>query len=192
MPTTEEILKLKKKDLKAPIIDVLTERWSPRVLSSEPIDIQTMASILEAGRWAPSAANLQPWFYYWGQQGTPGYEKLASTLTRGNQYARKAPVLMLACYLPVSEHGEDGNAQVGLGLSIMSMIVQTQSMGLYAHPMAGFDKGKVKEVLDIPDEHVPHVMIAIAKIGDYAQGDPVFVEKDNKPDERKEVWFRKV
>ena len=44
-------------------IDLILKRRSIRKYSSEPVDEEVKASILEAGRQAPSAVNFQPWHF---------------------------------------------------------------------------------------------------------------------------------
>jgi nitroreductase len=46
----------------APILSEIAERWSPRAYDpTYELTSQELRSILEAGRWAPSASNKQPW-----------------------------------------------------------------------------------------------------------------------------------
>ena len=40
---------------------LLKERWSPRSFSDMPISDNDVHTLLEAGRWAPSSNNIQPW-----------------------------------------------------------------------------------------------------------------------------------
>ena len=56
----------------SPILDVLTDRWSTRIFDANaPIDETALASALEAARWAPTAANTQPWRVIVARRGTP-------------------------------------------------------------------------------------------------------------------------
>jgi len=43
------------------IIQAIRERRSSRQYSQEPISEDQLNQILEAGRWAPSRGNSQPW-----------------------------------------------------------------------------------------------------------------------------------
>jgi len=46
----------------APLLTEIAERWSPRAYDTNyEVSKEDLTSILEAGRWAPSASNLQPW-----------------------------------------------------------------------------------------------------------------------------------
>jgi len=49
----------------------------------------------------------------------------------------------------------------------MAMIIQAQSMGIYARQMALFDKKKLQKILYIPLKYTPFVIVAMGKLGDY-------------------------
>ena len=44
------------------------ERWSSRKFSNKPVEVDKLHSIFEAARWAPSAANWQPWRFVYAQE----------------------------------------------------------------------------------------------------------------------------
>ena len=47
-----------------PLLDALRRRWSPRALDpTRRVDDETILTLLEAARWAPSSRNEQPWRY---------------------------------------------------------------------------------------------------------------------------------
>lgn len=43
------------------VLQAIKERRSVRQYSREPVSENHLAQILEAGRWAPSRGNSQPW-----------------------------------------------------------------------------------------------------------------------------------
>jgi hypothetical protein len=47
----------------APVDPAFLKRWSSRAFSSEPLSLETLRSLFEAARFAPSAGNLQPWLF---------------------------------------------------------------------------------------------------------------------------------
>jgi nitroreductase len=57
------------------VIDLIRNRWSPRSYSAKDLSLATLETILEAGSWAPSANNSQPWRFIYALRGTPGFEK---------------------------------------------------------------------------------------------------------------------
>ena len=186
MITTDTIINLKRSRLKADIIDVLKNRFSPRVFSDEEVRNKDLNSIIEAARWTPSSSNRQPWFFYVAKKDSQGFEKTLGCLSESNYWAKHAGYLVVGCYLDEDQMGKNNYGQYDLGQAVMSLVVQAQSLGYYSHQMGGFNKDMVKEVLNIQSPAFPWVVIAIGKIGDYSKADQVLIEKDNKKRERKE------
>ena len=192
MITTNDILKIKKKNLKAEINPILKARFSPRVFSKEPISGEDLERIFEAARWTPSSYNRQPWFFYVAKRGTKAFEKLAAILTEANSWAKSAPLLILACYIKEDEMGENKYAQYDLGQAVFSLVFQAQELGIYSRQMAGFNKAKAKELLNLPKEQEPFVLIAMGRIGDYSKAEEKWAKKDFKPAKRKEVAYKNL
>lgn len=172
----------------SPVDPMFLDRWSPRAFSSQPVTEETLFSLFEAARWAPSSGNEQPWIYVYS---TTDAERLRflSLLSEDNRWASGAPVLAFAiARLIRTKTGKlNRHAQFDTGTSWGYLALEARKLGLYAHGMAGFDVGRSYEVLNAsPDQH--EVMIAIA-IGYY--GDPAaLVERDRtreKPNGRKPV-----
>ena len=46
-----------------PVLPAIAARWSPRSYLDTPVGEAALNSVLEAGRWAASAYNEQPWQY---------------------------------------------------------------------------------------------------------------------------------
>ena len=190
--TTQQIIDLKKPQLKADIIDVLKNRFSPRVFSDEEIGKKDLNSIIEAARWTPSSSNRQPWFFYVAEKGSKGFEKTLSCLSESNYWAKQVSYLVVGCYLDEDQKGKNNYAQYDLGQAVMSLVVQAQSLGYYTHQMGGFNKDIAKEVLTIKSPAFPWVVVAIGKVGDYSKADRILIEKDNKERKRKDVISQEI
>lgn len=152
-----------------PIADLMKQRWSPRSFSAKQVNDAQINSLLEAARWAPSSSNEQPWKYYYGVKGTDGFDKILSCLSGGNQpWAKNASVLFIAATRKTTESKGQINdwAEHDLGLANMQLFLQATSMGIYAHPMAGFDKEKIIETLSLSDDITPICAIAIGYLDD--------------------------
>ena len=57
-----------------PVSPMFLDRWSPRALSGETIPLETLLTIFEAARWAPSASNSQPWRFVYARRDTPAWD----------------------------------------------------------------------------------------------------------------------
>jgi len=169
--------------------ELILERFSPRAFDAHrEIGVETLQVLLEAARWAPSAANSQPWFYLvFDGSDVKCREAARALLDEGNRvWAQKAPVLLLACTRLVRENGKPQRyGEHDLGLANQNLLLQAFSMGLYAHPMAGFDKHRAREAFGIPETHQPLVMIAVGYPGSEAQLPDAVQQKEGRPRQRK-------
>lgn len=154
---------------KHPVIDLIKHRWSARSFTNQPISEKDMHTILEAGSWAPSANNTQPWRYIYAHQGTEGFKKLLSALVPGNQpWAKNAAVLMVA--VGIKELPDTLQKQPyyshDIGMANSFILLQASSMDIYGHLMGGFNKVQITEELSLPVNEEPVAMIALGYLGD--------------------------
>ena len=179
-PTTDEIIKIKTPQLREDILDVLKLRFSPRVFLEEKINDEDIKKFFEAARISPSSSNRQPWFFYFSKNGSENYMKIINSLSPDNSWAKNAPLLIVGCFIGEDEKGPNKYAQYDLGQSVMSIVIQVNSIGYYCRQMGGFDKSKMAVNLNIMPPIFPWVVIAVGKIGDYQKADPALIEKDNR------------
>jgi len=145
-----------------PIHPLLSGRWSPRAFDEKPLTEEEIKTILEAGRWAPSSNNLQPWQIIYGVKGTETYDRIMSCLVEFNQsWVKNAPVLLLGCYKKTNSNGQENfHALHDLGLFMGMVSIQAHSMGIGVHQMAGIDFEKAKKEFGFPEDY--HVATAVA------------------------------
>jgi nitroreductase len=169
-----------------PILDLLARRWSTRAFSDRSVDRETLASLFEAARWAPSSGNGQPWSYLVATKDDPAeHQRLASVLVPGNAWAHKAPVLAISVATIHRADKPNRTAHHDLGLASENLVIQAVSMGLAVHMMAGFHIDMAREVFDIPETHDPLAMMAIGYPGDPASLSEELRAKDLAPRQRK-------
>ncbi len=175
----------------SPIIDLLTKRYSPRSFLDKPVEETDMKSILEAGRFAPSCFNEQPWgCVYALKQDSKEFENLLGCLSPKNQsWAESAGALMITAArgLYRANGSENLFAQHDTGLFLMSMLLQGTSMGIFGHPMAGFSRKKATEVLGIPEDYLPVAAVAWGYPGEPDSCPEEFREKEAVRTPRGEV-----
>ncbi len=171
-----------------PIHDLLAERWSPRAFAERAVAPETLASLFEAARWAPSCFNAQPWhFLVARREDAEEFGRLADCLVEGNAWARAAPVLALSVARLDFEHNGKPNrhAQHDVGLAVENLVLEAQSRGLVSHQMGGFDLARARETLSIPDGFEPLAMIAIGHPGDPSSLPEPLAERERAARERR-------
>ncbi|MFN4213022.1 MAG: nitroreductase family protein [Microgenomates group bacterium] len=188
MKKNQELFKIKESKTNLPINPIFKKRFSPRFFSKEEVKEEDLKIIFEAVRFTASSYNRQPWFFYLAKKGTKSFAKLASLLMEGNLWAKEAAILILACYINEDEYGKNSYAQYDLGQAVATLVYQAQDLGYFSHQMAGFDKEKAKELVK-DKNHIPWVMIALGRLGDYEKASQDLIKRDFKKVERKTDIF---
>jgi len=162
MNHAEDIRLEKIADTKNEIFALLKQRYSPRIFKDDKIEDKHLQQLFEAVRWSASSNNLQPWRFIYAEKGTDAYKSIFYCLSNFNKkWADNAPLLILTAYKEDTEEGEENfHALHDLGLSLGSMVVQAQYLGIGLHHMAGVDWKKAKKVFNVPNGF--HVTTAIA------------------------------
>jgi nitroreductase len=174
-----------------PIHDVIARRWSPRAFDERPVEQETLKSLFEAARWAPSSNNEQPWrFIVASKETSTDYDRLFACLVEGNRkWAFRAPVLILSVASLLFE--DDGkpnrHALHDTGMAAENFVLQATALGLQAHQMAGFDTQKARQTCLIPTGFDPVAMIALGYPGDPAVLPDYLREREIKPRERQPI-----
>lgn len=172
------------------VLEEIQKRFSPRFYSSEPIADNDIQRILEAARWTPSGHNDQPWFFYVVKKTSSQYQSVFTTLNDYNQsWAKTAPLLVVACAIVKNDHGENIFARYDLGASVISLILQAQSMGIYSRQIGLFDADQIKKILNLETNLIPFTVVAMGKIGDYSNAPKEILEMENEPRPRKQKIF---
>lgn len=154
-----------------PVDPLFPARWSPRAFSDAPMTADQVKVLLEAARWAPSAANVQPWRLVWALRGEPGFAAILDGLVPFNrEWAAKASALIVVASKDrtVGRDGaESGNrwAAFDSGAAWMSMALQAARDGLVAHAMGGFDATALGASLGLPKGHSLHAVVAVGHLG---------------------------
>ena len=170
------------------IHEVLANRRSPRSLDATALLAdEDLLAILEAGRWAPSASNGQPWRFFVGKRGDSIFNLILDSLAPFNQgWAHRSSALILVAGV---HSREDGTPNKGFlydcGLAVSQMVFETHHRGFVAHQMTGFDATKAATNLGVVESLIPVAVISIGKQAPADQLEGAIFERENAPRERK-------
>ena len=131
------------------VLEAIKERRSVRKYEPKTVPEEELTQILEAGRWAPSASNAQPWKFIVVRD-----EKVKSELARVAVYGRflaEAPAAIAVVIDPqASNHPvEDGAA------ATQNMLLAAHALGLGTCWIGSYDSAyeeRAKQVLGIPGD----------------------------------------
>lgn len=179
----------KRANTEYPIHDLIAERWSPRAFADKPVTGDVVGALVEAGRWASSSFNEQPWrFIIATRQHRQEHERLASTLAEANRlWAAQAPLLIVSVASVRFSRNDKPNrhAYHDVGQAVAQMIIEATHRGLAAHQMAGFDTAKVRELYALDDSLEPVAAIALGYPGDASALPEQLAEREGAPRTRK-------
>jgi len=156
----------------APLHPLLAARWSPRALDpAHELSPEQLTCLLEAARWAPSASNTQPWRFAVTLRGTAEHAAVLDALAPGNRaWAHAASALVVAAAETVAPDSAPRPwALYDCGQAVAHLSVQAEHEGLSVHQMGGFDRDRVRSVLDAADSVEPLVVLAVGRRDDSAE-----------------------
>jgi nitroreductase len=131
------------------ILEAIKGRRSIRKYKKDPLYEEQVTQILEAGRWAPSRGNSQPWKFI-VLKNTQGRGDLAEAIPTGKFLAEASLGIAVVVDPKASKHPEQEGAA-----AIQNMLLAAHGLGLGTCWISvhGTDcEEKAKQVLQIPDE----------------------------------------
>ena len=92
---TTDTTKTERRQSTYKINPLILNRWSPRSMTGEELDDDTIMSLFEATRWAPSSYNNQPWRFIYAKRNTLHWDKLFNLLAEPTKFGQKMPLYWL-------------------------------------------------------------------------------------------------
>lgn len=178
------------------LIKEIETRFSTRAFSEKEISEHEIFNITEAARWAPSSGNEQPWLYYYSLKNHSSFSDVLNCIAEGNKpWAKNAAAFIISCTkINFQASGKENSwAYHDLGLANAQLILQAQSLGIYTHPMGGFDKQKISILLSLEETVHPVCVIAIGFLGNAESLQEPFKSRELSERKRKslnEILFK--
>jgi len=138
-------------------LECIMSRRSVRRYKREPIPVEDMRQIVEAGRQAPSAANRQPWHFV--VVGDPDQRQALAQACNGQSWMADAAYIIVACARPAISSNW---YRVDVAIAVENMVLAAKALGYGTCWIGAFDAAKVKAVCGIPDDVE---VIACASLG---------------------------
>ncbi len=130
---------------------ILTKRDS-RSFTEQPVDDNDLSRVLQAGRMAGSAKNVQPCRFVVLTETTRKQELAAC-----GQFSAWIPQAPVNIAVVIPEDGRDFDA----GRSAQNMMVAANALGLASCPVTMHDQDCARRVLDLPDGYRVSIVLAI-------------------------------
>jgi len=147
-------------------VEYVLQRHSAREYTGEPVEPADVELLMKALRWAPSAGNVQPWFFY-----VVTKREVRAALAKaayGQAFVERAPLVFVVCADPelsaarYRERGRDLYCYQDTAAAVENLLVVAQMLGYGACWVGAFDENKAREALEIPAHLRP---VAIVPVG---------------------------
>ncbi|MGD1924911.1 MAG: nitroreductase family protein [Paracoccaceae bacterium] len=174
-----------------PIEPLFLSRWSPRAYDAKSLPEHDLMTILEAGRWAPSAYNVQPWRFLYARRYDDLWPAFVSVLDPFNRrWASSASALIFV--LSDTVMPGDGNrpdaissySSFDAGAAWAQMALQATALGYAAHAMAGLMFDDAPSVLGFSKRYKLEVAVSIGRRADSTHL-PVDLQSEETPSNRR-------
>lgn len=138
------------KHMNNPVINTIKNRRSIREYTDQHITPEQLHTIIEAGFWAPSGLNNQPWRFVTITKDT--IKKQLSSLTHYGRIIETSPAL-IAVYLDTQTMYDEVKDHQSAGACIQNMLLAAESIGLGGVWLGQILKNKssVNAALELPD-----------------------------------------
>lgn len=133
------------------ILDIIVTRRSIRKFSGENVPEGLIEKVLEAGRWAPSGLNNQPWRFAVIRD--KAIKEKISGLTHYSRIVNDADVLIAVLMDSASGYHKVKDSQA-IGACIQNMLLEVHSLGLGAVWLGEIIKSdaQIREILRLSDQ----------------------------------------
>ncbi|MDI6874807.1 nitroreductase family protein [Candidatus Solincola sp.] len=140
--------------------DVILGRRSIRRFLDRPLSEEDTHALLEAGRWAPSGLNNQPWRVVLVEDRSKAAD--LSRCTRYSSIVAEAP-LLIAVFLDHSSSYDRDKDVMSVGAFIQNILLAAHDRGLGAVWLGEIlrEKERVRELLEVPPEFELMAVIAV-------------------------------
>lgn len=136
------------------LMEVITQRRSVRKYKTEPFPMEELIKLIEAARWAPSAGNSQPWKFLLVND-----EDMVSGLKSVSPgWLKAAPALIVIC---INKNRETDWSKMDVGAAMQNILLYAHSRGVGCCPIGSFAVETVKELLNIPPNLEPVLLITV-------------------------------
>lgn len=172
------------------IVEIIKSRRSIRNYKKEKIKDEDILKILEAGRWAPSASNNQPWrFIVVKDQELIKKIGDACKILTINSFVETSPLIVII-YTEKKHRWVD----LDCGMCAQNMMLEAHSLGIGSCFIGAFRENKIKKIVNLPSEFN---IVGLITFG-YKEMEKGFSERLNLEDlimydyYRKEGYFKEI
>jgi nitroreductase len=142
-------------------LNLARRRFSARLFMDRPVEYDNLEIILEAGRIAPSAKNIQPWHFI-VLRDKEKIKKISECYDR--EWLHNAPVIIVICGdHTVSWKRPDGkdHCDIDIAIAVDHITLAATELGLGTCWICKFNEKRCAELLKLPEGIEPIVILPV-------------------------------
>jgi len=145
-------------------LECISTRRSIRKFLDIPVEFEKLGNILDAGRFAPSAGNLQDWKFILVTDES-ARNKIASACVE-QFWVSTAPIIILVCTDPskterfYEDNGRKFSIQNGAAV-VQNMLLAAHAQGLASCWIGAFEEDSIRRSFEIPDNIIVQAVVPI-------------------------------
>lgn len=149
--------------VKMDVFEAVKGRRSVRRYKTDVVPKELIEKMLDAARWAPSGGNIQPWKFI--VISDRNLLELIRKVSPG--YLGEAPLAILVCsdkekaYRIGGTLGRDYLSVADCAMAVENMLLAAYALGLGTCVVKSFSRVAVKEMLEIPEDIEPELLVII-------------------------------
>jgi nitroreductase len=151
----------------SPVIRAIFERRSIRALGPDPLPEKDLELLLRCLEAAPSAGNLQPWFFYVVKN--PELKRQLCKLSFNQKAVEQAPVVFVVCAVPEESAKQYGDAGRNLfciqdtAAAVQNILLAAHDLGYGAVWIGVLNGQEIAACLNLPAGQQPVALIPVGQ-----------------------------
>lgn len=142
------------------LLELIQNRRSIRKYTGEPVPEEKLTRVLEAGRLAPSARNMQSWKFVVVKGNI--LTKLTEACCNQEMIQNAGTAIVVCATEGHMMKCDQNSATVDCSIAMSFMLLEAEEQGLGMCWLGSFYNDKVKEVLELPEEWT---VVAVSPLG---------------------------
>ncbi len=141
------------------VLEAIKQRRSIRQFTEQAIERELLEQILDAARWAPTAGNQQRWRFTVVTD--PTVKEMVRKVSPGIFATPAAFVVICAEAAPDASDWDERTYLADCSIAAQNIMLAAHALGLGTCVALSYARSAVQEILDIPDQVKPELVITL-------------------------------
>jgi nitroreductase len=141
------------------VLEAIKQRRSIRQFTEQAIERELLEQILDAARWAPTAGNQQRWRFIVVTD--PTVKEMVRKVSPGIFATPAAFIVICAEAAPDARDWDERTYLADCSIAAQNIMLAAHALGLGSCVALSYGRTAVQEILDIPDQVEPELVVTL-------------------------------